>query len=53
MPAEFSLCALQYKDQLAKFKQDAVDAMDNIKRRDGLEHIHVDVKDLSHKGVKL
>ena len=46
------MCA-QYKDQLAKYKQDAVDAMENVKRRDHLESINVSVKDLSHKGVKL
>ena len=45
-------CA-QYKDQLSKFKQDAVDAMDNVKRRDHLESINVDPKTLSLKGTKL
>ena len=44
---------MQYKDQLSKYKQDAVDAMDNIKRRDNLEDITIDPKTLSHKaGLK-
>ena len=39
----------QYKDQLAKYKQDANDAMDNVKRRDHLEDITIDPKELTHK----
>ena len=45
--------AAQYKDQLRKLKQDAVDAMDNVRRRDHLEDIVVDPSQLSQKGTKL
>ena len=44
-----SCLGAQYKDQLAKYKQDANDAMDNVKRRDHLEDITIDPKELTHK----
>lgn len=40
---------VQYKEQLSKYKQDANDAMENVKRRDHLEDITINPKDLTHK----
>jgi hypothetical protein len=44
------LCALlQYKAQLSKIKEDAVETMDSAKRREGLDFIQVDVASLKPK----
>lgn len=40
---------LQYKAQLSKIKEEAVEAMETAKRRDGLEFIDIDVASLKPK----
>ena len=42
------LC-VQYKQQLAKIRQTAIDDMDKVKRRDGLEFINVDPASIKFK----
>ena len=40
---------LQYKQQLAKIRQTAIDDMDAVKRRDGLDFVNVDPANIKFK----